>query len=124
MILVDTSVWIDHLNSGDAHLKTVLDEGFALIHPFIIGEIALGSLRQRRVILEMLHDLPQVIVASDAEVLRLVDQQVLFGIGIGYVDAHLLTAVRLTADASLWTRNKRLRRAADQLGLAAEPPRR
>ncbi len=120
MILVDTSVWIDHLNAGDPTLKNVLEEGQALIHPFIIGEIALVALRQRLLILEMLHDLPKVVVASDEEVLRLVENNALFGIGIGYVDAHLLTAVRLTRDAAIWTRDKRLRKAAEHLGLATE----
>jgi len=121
MILVDSSVWIDHLRSGDAILSGLLGGGQVLAHPFIIGELAMGSLRQRDVILNALRDLPQTSVASDDEVLGFIDRQRLFGLGIGYVDAHLLAAARLTAGASLWTRDKRLHDIAERMGLAAEP---
>jgi predicted nucleic acid-binding protein len=119
VILVDTSVWVDHLRSGDATLADLLTAGRALAHPFVIGELALGGLRQRDVILTDLQDLPQAVVAGDAEVLRLIELQALHGRGIGYVDAHLLAAARLTPDGLLWTRDKRLHAVADQLGLAA-----
>jgi len=89
------------------------------MHPFVLGELALGSLRQRDVILTSLRDLPQASVASDEEVLRFIAERRLFGLGIGYVDAHLLAAARLTAGATLWTRDARLRGAAGRLGLAA-----
>jgi len=121
MILVDSSVWIDHLRSSDAVLSGLLGGGQVLAHPFIIGELAMGSLRQRDVILNALRDLPQTSVASDDEVLGFIDRQRLFGLGIGYVDAHLLAAARLTAGASLWTRDKRLHEIAERMGLAAEP---
>ena len=118
MILVDTSVWIDHLNTDDSRLRQLLSADLALAHPFVIGEIALGHLRQREAVLEALHDLPQAVVASNAEVLRLINRRTLFGSGVGYVDVHLLAAVRLTAEAALWTRDRRLRAAAGKIGVA------
>lgn len=118
MILVDTSVWIDHLRTGDKSLSKLLDAGSVLSHPFVTGELALGNLRQRAAILDALSDLPQAEVATDGEVRNFIDVHALFGRGIGYVDAHLLAAVRLTAGASLWTRDKRLHRVAERLKLA------
>ena len=119
MILVDTSIWVDHLRVGDERLATLLDGGEVLAHPFVIGELALGNLRQRNVFLSDLLRLPQAELASDEEVLRLIDREKLFGHGIGYVDAHLLAAARLTAETKLWTRDRTLNAAAAQLGLAA-----
>jgi len=119
VILVDSSVWVDHLRSGDATLARLLDDGRVIAHPFVVGELALGSLRQRELILTALQNLPQAVVASDIEVLRFIDQQALYGLGIGYVDAHLLASVRLTAGGSLWTRDRRLQSVADRLGVAA-----
>ncbi len=122
MILVDASVWIDHLRTGDERLTALLDAREVLGHSFVTGELALGNLRRRDAVLSDLRDLPQATVASDDEVLRLIDQQALFGRGIGYVDAHLLAAVRLTADTKLWTRDRRLQTVAAELGLAAMLP--
>ena len=122
MILVDTSVWVDHLRSGDRTLAGLLDSGSVLAHPFVTGEIALGSLRHPAHVLRALLDLPQATVATDAEVLQFIRPHALHGMGIGYVDAHLLAAVRLTAGASLWTRDKRLLGIAARLGLAASVP--
>ena len=123
MILADTSVWIDHLRSGDAALAHLLETGRVLAHPFVIGELALGGLRQQRdVILGALRDLPQAVVASDDEVQHLIEHQPLFGLGIGYVDVHLLAAVRLSAGASLWTRDKRLNAVATRQNIAASVP--
>jgi predicted nucleic acid-binding protein len=119
VILVDSSVWVDHLRSGDATLARLLNDGRVIAHPFVVGELALGSLRQRELILTALQDLPQAVVASDIEVLRFINQQALYGLGIGYVDAHLLASVRLTAGGSLWTRDRRLQSVADRLGVAA-----
>lgn len=121
MILVDSSVWVDHLRGGDATLARLLDDGRVIAHPFVVGELALGCLRQRELILTALQNLPQAVVASDTEVLCFIDQQALYGLGIGYVDAHLLASVRLTAGGSLWTRDKRLQAVAHRLGLTAVP---
>ena len=119
MILVDTSVWVDHLRARDRMLADLLDAGRVLTHPFVIGELALGNLRQRDLIVDALRDLPPASVATDREVLQFIDRNALFGLGIGYVDAHLLAATRLTANTVLWTRDKRLFLAADRLSLAA-----
>jgi hypothetical protein len=121
VILVDTSIWVDHLRSGDKVLTSLLDANLVLSHPFVIGELALGHLRQSELVLGLLQDLPQATVATDEEVLRFIGRHALTGLGIGYVDAHLLAATRLTAGASLWTRDKRLLAAAGRLGLVAEP---
>lgn len=119
MILVDTSVWVDHLRGGNRVLSELLDTGMVLAHPFVIGELALGNLARRDLVLGALSDLPRAGVASDSEALHFIDRHALFGRGIGYVDAHLLAAVRLTAGAALWTHDKRLQGVALQLGLAA-----
>lgn len=118
MILVDSSVWVDHLRAGDPALTDLLTAGQALTHPFVIGELALGSLRQREAILAALKGLPQAVVAGDDEVLDFIDRHALSGIGIGYVDAHLLASARLST-GTLWTRDKRLHGAAQRLGIAA-----
>ena len=119
MILVDTSIWIDHLRATDERLARWLTEGNVLVHPFVIGELALGNLRNRQVVLETLQNLPQACVATELEVLRFIDDKRLFGTGIGYTDTHLLAAVFLTPAAKLWTRDKRLLAASTQLGIAA-----
>lgn len=117
MILVDTSVWVDHLRTGEPQLATLLERGRVLMHPAVIGEIALGSLRQRDLVLRMLAQLPQTITAGDAEVLRWIDAARLWGRGIGFLDAHLLAAARLTPGARLWTRDRRLHEVAVTLEL-------
>jgi predicted nucleic acid-binding protein len=119
VILVDTSVWVEHLRAANEMLAALLNSGEVLGHPFVTGELALGNLRRRDPFLTDLRDLPQAIVASDEDVLHLVDREALFGRGIGYVDAHLLAAARLTAGSKLWTRDRRLQAVAAQLGLAA-----
>ncbi|AOR71060.1 ribonuclease [Burkholderia stabilis] len=121
MILVDTSVWIDHLRAGDATLATLLEAERVLIHPFVVGELALGSLRDREMVLDALRDLPAAAPATDDEVQRMIDIVPLHGLGIGYVDAHLLASVRLTSGSKLWTRDRRLLAAAERLQLAAHP---
>jgi predicted nucleic acid-binding protein len=118
VILADTSVWIDHLRAGDDGLENALMAGSIFTHPFVIGEIALGNLSERKRLLESLRELPMADVATDDEVLRMIDVAKLFGRGIGYVDAHLLTAARLSGHATLWTRDRLLREAAHDLGLA------
>ncbi|HLI65595.1 MAG TPA: PIN domain-containing protein [Caulobacteraceae bacterium] len=117
MILADTSVWVEHLRVGDATLARRLADGLVLAHPFVIGELALGNLRRRATLLADLADLPAAEVATPGEVLAFVEREALGGRGIGYVDAHLLAAARLSA-ATLWTRHRRLHAVAQTLGLA------
>jgi predicted nucleic acid-binding protein len=123
MILVDTSIWIDHLHRTEPDLVAVLEEAEACLHPMIIGELALGSLRDRSAILNMLADLPAVSVATHAEVLQLIESNALYGTGLSLVDGHLLAALRLTEATKLWTRDRRLHGAARQLGVAASAQR-
>ncbi len=117
MILVDTSIWIDHLRTGDAALVRLLNDNAVLAHPWVTGELALGDLRHRDEVISLLRGLPQAVVADEDEVLRLVDREGLYGTGIGYVDAQLLAATRLTPDARLWTRDRRLATVTAQLEL-------
>jgi predicted nucleic acid-binding protein len=121
MILVDTSIWVDHLRRADPLMSSLLDEDSVLIHPFVFGEIAMGDLRPRDIILHWLSRLPELLPARDSEVLALVDDAGLFATGIGYVDAHLLAAVRLVPDTQLWTRDSKLLAIAERLSLAARP---
>lgn len=123
MILVDTSIWVDHLRGNDLTLAGLLNSGLALAHPCVIAELALGHLRQRDRVLEALLDLPHALTATDGEVLHFIDRHKLGGRGIGYVDVHLLASTRLTAGASLWTRDQRLQGVAEQLGLSVRLPR-
>lgn len=117
MILVDTSIWIDHLRQHDENLSKLLNQGRVLVHPFVIGELALGKLRDRDTLLDALQNLPQAPVATEGEVLQFIQTNSLYGVGIGYIDAHLLAAARLLPGTSLWTRDKRLLAAATNLGL-------
>jgi predicted nucleic acid-binding protein len=119
VILVDTSVWVDHLRAGDKVLGALLETGMVLAHPFVIGELAL---RQREAVLNALSDLPQASVATDAEVLHFIDRHGLFGRGIGYVDVHLLAGAQLTAGTKFWTSDTRLHGIAVQMGLAMQSP--
>lgn len=120
MILVDTSVWVDHLRRGNAQLAELLERNFVIMHPFVIGEIACGSLSDRAVLLDLLQQLPSVVVADHDEALGFIERHGLHGRGIGYLDVHLLASVALTQEAALWTRDKRLHSVADDLGLAQE----
>jgi predicted nucleic acid-binding protein len=119
MILPDTSVWVDHLRRKDERLRARLDDRSVLVHPFVIGEVALGHVSHRAEVLLRLHWLPRATIADTSEVLRFIDRHKLIGTGIGYVDAHLLVSCRLTADTLLWTRDKRLLAVATRLSLAA-----
>jgi predicted nucleic acid-binding protein len=118
MILVDTSIWIDHLRAGDHTLSTLLNDSRVATHPFVIGELACGNLRQRSEVLRLLDALPKVPVASDLEVLYFIERNRLMGRGIGFVDAHLLTATALGDGLRLWTRDRRLNGVAVDLGMA------
>ena len=116
-LLVDTSVWVDHLRRGDEALVLALEHDAVVMHPHIVGELALGSLKDRIAVLELLRNLPKTVVATDDEVQTMIEEFSLFGRGIGYTDAHLLAAARLTTDAKLWTRDRRLRTVARDLGV-------
>lgn len=118
MILVDTSLWVDHLRQGHPPLAELLEDARVLGHPWVAGELALGHLSKRREILGLLGRLPQASVATDEEVMTLVHRHRLFGLGIGYVDAQLLAATLLTGDAVLWTADRRLTAAAQRLDVA------
>jgi len=120
MILVDTSVWIDHLRTGDPALVALLNTSRVLSHPFIVGELACGNLKERKTVLSLLQNLPAAPIASDDEVLFFIERHGLMGKGIGYVDAHLLAAVSLAGTGQLWTRDKRLCAVAESMGLAFE----
>ncbi len=119
MIVVDTSVWVDHLRSADRDLIRLLEDRQVLGHAFVLGELVLGNLRQRHRVLIELARLPQAAVATGPEVLHLVEEEALHGRGIGYVDVHLLASLRLTPGTRLWTRDLRLHTVAEGLGLAA-----
>ena len=118
MILVDTSVWIDHLRTGDTQLAYLLERQQVAMHPFVMGEIACGSMKKRASVFELLADLPTAVVADAEEVLGFIERHALYGRGIGYVDAHLVASAALTEDAKLWTRDKRLLAVAQKLGCA------
>jgi predicted nucleic acid-binding protein len=114
VILVDTSVWVDHLRDGNAHLRELLNGGEVLTHPFIIGELACGSLKDREQILWFLGKLPTAVVAEHEEVMRLVESKKLFSAGIGWIDAHLIASA-LLARAGLLTLDKRLQGLLERL---------
>ena len=118
MILVDTSIWIDHLRSGDIRLADLLDRSQVLAHPFVIGELACGNLRNRDEILKLLNHLPQSPVASPTEALNFIERHQLMGLGVGYIDIHLLAATALAENAMLWTGDKRLQKVASTMKLA------
>ncbi|MBI1328607.1 MAG: VapC toxin family PIN domain ribonuclease [Alphaproteobacteria bacterium] len=119
MILADTSVWVDHLRAGVKDMDRLLGGNQLLIHPHVIGEIALGHLNPRDVILQSLSQLAHADTATDSEVLEFIERHKLIGGGIGYVEVHLLASTVLTSGAALWTRDKRLKSVAQRLGIAA-----
>jgi predicted nucleic acid-binding protein len=114
MTIVDTSVWIDHLRHGDAELEALLEDGMVLVHPFVVGEIACGTLRQRNVVLGHLRHLPEAPLATEAEVHHLLERHRLDGRGIGWMDLHLLASARLAA-VPLLTRDRALRDVAQSV---------
>jgi predicted nucleic acid-binding protein len=121
VILVDTSVWIDHFRRGDRELASALETGEVACHEFVIGELACGNLSARGEILNLLAALPRAPLVEHEEALAFVERHGLAGVGIGWVDTHLLASARL-GQLELWTRDVRLRRAALRVG-AARPPR-
>jgi predicted nucleic acid-binding protein len=119
MMLVDSSVWVDHLRESDAVLVQLLTQNNVFIHPFVRGELALGNLRQRSQILGLLDNLPQANMADNEEVIFFIEKHALFGLGIGLIDVHLLASTLLQNNTLLWTRDKRLMAAAMRLNIAA-----
>ena len=119
-LLVDTSVWVDHLRKDDPLLAKALADHRVAMHSHILGEIALGSLKNRRTVLSLLENLPQAPTATDREVQTLIERRRLFGRGVGYVDAHLLAAASLARGLAIWTRDKRLMGVAGDLDLLAD----
>ena len=116
MILVDTSVWVQHLRKGSGRLRFLLDEEQVFCHPFVVGELACGMLRNRGEVLGLLRNLPQARIAEHEEVLDFLQTRHLYGRGLGWVDAHLLASALLTG-CDLWTLDKPLRSAATALGI-------
>ena len=118
MILADTSVWVDHLRSGDARLAGLLDAGRIAGHALVVAEIALGTLRDRARILGLLDGLPSLPIAREDEVRVLIEHRRLFGRGIGFVDASLLASCLLAPGSFLWTRDRKLEAAARDIGVS------
>jgi predicted nucleic acid-binding protein len=117
MVLADTSVWIDHFRRGNLRLAARLADGLVLMHPFVSGELACGNLKDRANILSDLHALPSANPASNAEVMRLIEDRRLWGRGLGWIDAHLLASA-LLSKAGLWTLDSKLAKAGAELGLS------
>lgn len=122
MILADTSVWIDHLRSGVTEMRQHLTQGQILIHPLVIAELALGSLQDRTNTLALLDHLPRLGVAQLHEVRLLIESRRLYGVGIGVIDAQLIASVLIHPPTLLWTRDQRLRKVAERLGIHARLP--
>lgn len=119
MILVDTSIWIDHLHHGDSAMAKLVESGEVLLHPFVRQEICLGSLRNRRDISAMLARMPEPLTASTDDVLALIESQKLFSTGLGVADAHLVASALITDEALIWTRDRRLNDVARRLSISA-----
>ena len=117
MVLVDTSVWVAHLREGSDELQNLLNNSEVLCHPFIIGELACGNLKNRTEILSLLKALSKVIVAEHEEVMRLIETRLLMGRGLGYVDMHLLASALLT-DVPIWTLDGKLATMASKMRLS------
>lgn len=122
MILADTSIWIDHFRRVDAELRRIIEDDRLLCHPCVIGELALGSLRDRRSVMAFLAAQREAVVATHDEIMTMIDHHGIFSMGIGYTDAQLLASVLLDQRAALWTRDKRLRAAAEKAGASLHTP--
>lgn len=116
MVLVDTSIWVEHFRQGNKELSGLLTQIKAITHPFVIGELACGNLKNRKEILSLFSELPQAVIAEHDEVLLLVENKGLMGHGIGWIDAHLLASALLTG-VPLWTKDKRLKSLAAVLNI-------
>jgi predicted nucleic acid-binding protein len=121
LFLADTSIWIDHFRNTNVKLSNLLGRRGILLHPFVVGELALGHVPNLRIMIDDFRDLPRAPVADAEEVFELIVRDRLFGSGIGYVDAHMLASALLSPDVRLWTRDKRLHAVAARLRVASEP---
>lgn len=119
MILADTSIWIDHLRSGNREMRRRLEQGQIVIHPFVVAELALGSLKERTKTLALLDFLPQVRVARLEELRLMIESRGLYSLGIGLTDAHLIASAIIDSPTLLWTRDKQLRKVSEALGIHA-----
>ena len=117
MVLVDTSVWVSHLRDGNPGLEKLLNDGEVVCHPFIVGELACGNLKNRKEILTSLQSLPMTILAEDGEVLKFIENHQLMGKGLGYIDVHLMAAAVIT-DVPLWTFDKILDKLTKKIGIS------
>lgn len=117
MVLVDTSVWVAHLQKGIGGLEVLLNEGDVICHPFVVGELACGNLKNRAEILSLLQTLPIAVHAEHEEVMHFIENYSLMGKGLGYIDVHLLASAML-AKVSLWTLDKKLKEISSKLGLS------
>jgi predicted nucleic acid-binding protein len=122
VILADTSIWIDHFRAGNMEMRRQLNQWNILVHPWVVGELALGQLRDRTMTLAMLDRLPQARVARLDEVRQMIEARGLYGKGIGLTDAHLISSIFINPGTELWTRDKRLRALAEKLGVHAGLP--
>ncbi len=116
MVLVDTSVWVSHLRNGNAKLADLLNNGDVVCHPFIVGELACGNLKNGAEILSLLQALPISIEAEHDEVMTFIENNQLMGKGLGYIDVHLLAAASLT-EVPIWTIDKKLNAVSQEMGL-------
>jgi predicted nucleic acid-binding protein len=121
LLLADTSIWIDHFRNTNVELGNLLGRRNILLHPFVLGELALGHVPDLGMMIDDFRDLPRAPVADAEEVLELIARDRLFGTGIGYVDAHMLASALLNPNVRLWTRDKRLHAVAARLCVASEP---
>lgn len=119
MILLDTTIWVDHLRNSDPTVVSMLQAQAIVMHSAVLGEILLGNFRDRRAVFSALKEVPRIQGATDDDVIRLLDLHQLFGSGVGFVDAHLVAACLLTGKTYLWTRDRRLEAVASRLGISA-----
>lgn len=117
MILVDTSVWVDHLRQGNPLLVEFLDKSDVLMHPWVVGELALGNIRNRVEVLQLLAALLQIAVVNHSDVLQFISDERIYGLGVGLVDAQLLASARTTPGTAIWTRDRQLAGIAGRLGV-------
>ena len=117
MVLVDTSVWASHLRTGDTHLKSILQDGEVVCHPFIIGELSCGNIKNRNEVISLLQALPTVKTSDHDEILHFIEAHHLMGIGLGLIDVHLLASAILS-DVLIWTYDKKLNQIAVEMGIS------